>query len=199
MAPEQLTTTSGLSDLLRLDASTAVDRFFRATWTSSDLPGVEVELQAEVTVERGRAIPRCTELIMRADESASVTGELLRRVPVARILAQAVVTPLVMVKIDETRPGTRRITGHDLTPDKLYERYVEGARRPRRGSPITDENLEQVAELYRAAVGRGDPPTQTVADAMGIPRSTAARWVAKARERKLLGPSLRGRGGEQER
>jgi hypothetical protein len=79
---------------------------------------------------------------------------------------------------------------------RFYEQYAEGARAPRRGSPITDENLRQVAEVYRAALERGDPPTETVANVLNVARSTAARWVSKARERDFLGPAMRGRAGE---
>jgi hypothetical protein len=80
---------------------------------------------------------------------------------------------------------------------EFYEQFATGSRRPRQGSPLTDDNLRQVAELYRVAVERGDPPTQTVADAMHVARSTAARWVGAARKRGFLGPAVRGRGGEQ--
>jgi hypothetical protein len=81
----------------------------------------------------------------------------------------------------------------------FYERYAKDARRPRRGSPVTDEHLRRVAALYRAALERGDPPTQTVGDEMHAGRSTAARWVAKARERGLLGEALPGKAGEREK
>jgi hypothetical protein len=80
--------------------------------------------------------------------------------------------------------------------DAFYERYRRGARRPRRGSPVSDANLRQVADLYRAAFRRGDPPTRTIADEMHIARSTAARWVAKARDRGMLGPAMQGKAGE---
>jgi hypothetical protein len=80
--------------------------------------------------------------------------------------------------------------------DALEERF---GRRPRRGSPITDANLNAVAERYREALERGDPPTQSVARELNVARSTAARWVTKARERGFLGPALQGRAGEAER
>jgi hypothetical protein len=80
---------------------------------------------------------------------------------------------------------------------RFYEQYTADARRPRKGAPITDKQLTQVADLYRAAIEHGDPPTQTVAEQMRIPRSTAARWVTKARERGHLGPALRTTAGEQ--
>jgi hypothetical protein len=80
---------------------------------------------------------------------------------------------------------------------EFYEQFAIGARQPRQGSPLTDDNLRQVAELYRVAVEHGAPPTQTVADQMHVARSTAARWVGAARKRGFLGPAVRGRGGEQ--
>jgi hypothetical protein len=80
---------------------------------------------------------------------------------------------------------------------EFYERYGQGTRRSRSGSPLTAEHLSEVAERYRKALKQGLPPTQTVADEMHAARSTAARWVAKARERGLLGPARRGRAGEE--
>ena len=78
----------------------------------------------------------------------------------------------------------------------FYQQYANDPRRPRRGSPITEDNLLEVARVYREAVKHGDPPTQAVADGMNVARSTAARWVAAARTRGLLGPAMRGKGEE---
>ena len=60
-----------------------------------------------------------------------------------------------------------------------------------------DDKLRRLADLYRTALANGDPPTQTAADALGVPRSTVARWVAKARERGLLGAATPGKAGER--
>ena len=73
----------------------------------------------------------------------------------------------------------------------FYAKYVSGARRPARGSPITDEQLMSVAEIYRAAEQRGEPPVKTVEEQLEISRGTAQRWVNKARERNMLDPSTR--------
>jgi len=188
---------------LQLDPHTGVTRRFTAT--ASSAPGLEVELEADVIVERRRAVPHCVKLMVRRVDALGrasrepVTTDILRSIPIARILARAMENPFMFFKIGEGPEGRKRLElPGEAERAKLYARHVEGARQPRRGSPITDENLRQVAGLYRAAMERGDPPTQTVADAMGVPRSTAARWVAKARERDLLGPSLRGRPGEQQ-
>lgn len=71
-------------------------------------------------------------------------------------------------------------------------------RQPRRGIPISDDDLREIAALYRAAVLEGRPPTKTVSDAMHVSRPTASRWIARARERKMLGAALTGRAGERE-
>ena len=57
----------------------------------------------------------------------------------------------------------------------------------------TDEALGWVAYAYRLALVVGEAPTKAVRDSMGLPQSTAARWVQQARQRGFLGPS-EGRG-----
>ncbi len=162
-----------------------------AVWQHFVAEDESVALEVKVD-ERGG--PRCVALTARDDDG--VTGEAMRSLPVARLLKAAFVD--ASFKLDE------RGVGHLLsTPLKdreaFYGRVAKDARQPRQGSPITEDDLRQVAELYRAALGRGDPPTQTVANSLQVARSTAARWVARARERNLLGPALRGRAGEEEK
>ncbi len=50
----------------------------------------------------------------------------------------------------------------------------------------TDEALQAAATVYRLAHACGEPPTKAVEDRFGLTRSTAGRYVAKARERGLL-------------
>lgn len=69
-----------------------------------------------------------------------------------------------------------------------------GIRRRRFDGP-TDEALQAVARVYRAAHMRREPPTAAVAKAIGRPRSTASVWIAKAREQGLLGPAEPGKAG----
>ena len=51
----------------------------------------------------------------------------------------------------------------------------------------TEEALELTARVYRAAYAAQYDPTKAVVERFDLPRSTAARWVMKARERGLLG------------
>lgn len=52
-----------------------------------------------------------------------------------------------------------------------------------------------IAQTYSSAWARGEHPTAAVASEFGVSKSTAAKWVAKCRERGLLAPTERGRAG----
>jgi hypothetical protein len=141
----------------------------------------------------------CLGVIVRATEvGGDVTGDTLRRIPIARLVKLAVASAARYYAPIE--PGSEPVF-HVFRPGprdaEFYAQYTEDARRPRRGSPLTDDHLQQVAGLYRAALERGDPPTQTIADELHAARSTAARWVSLARERGILGASLPGQAGER--
>jgi transposase len=64
---------------------------------------------------------------------------------------------------------------------------------------ITYARLVEVAEVYRRAHAVTNSPTQAVADHFERPRSTAAKWVQRAREEGLLGPTEERRSGEKQR
>jgi hypothetical protein len=127
-----------------------------------------------------------------------VTSDKLR-LPLVRLTREAVAgaarlrTPLE----EGGEPVFRLVSTPPEQAAEFYREYTQDARRPRSGSPVTDEHLRQVAELYRAALKQGDPPTQTIANALHVARSTAARWVAAARGRGLLGAATPGRAGER--
>lgn len=53
----------------------------------------------------------------------------------------------------------------------------------------TFERLQRVAEIYRAALARGEPPTRAVADELGVAIGTASATVSKARRVGLLPPT----------
>jgi hypothetical protein len=191
---------------VQLDRHTGVLRRFDAV--ARPEAGVEVRLEIE-TDDNGR--PHCRKLTVSGE---NVTSELLRAVPVARYMAEAMQVPLVYFRVGEGRiePPTARERadfyrryvkgapppqpGAPITDDRpdFYQRYVMSARRPQRGTPITDEQLQTVADLYRAAEQRGDPPVKTIVEQLEVTRGTAQRWVNKARERKLLEPSPRREG-----
>jgi hypothetical protein len=80
------------------------------------------------------------------------------------------------------QPGSSREArdaARDIARSKL--------RQPRRGVPLSDEDLREVATIYRAALAEGRRPTKAVMQAMHVGRATASRWLARARERGHLG------------
>lgn len=173
-------------ELVDLDGTAAPKRFT----ATIELAGCEATLELELDDEN---VPRCRALAVRAGE---VTDETLREIHVAELAALALAE--AARPYEPSAPGVVRMPIFPAPADRerAYERFVEGARRPRQGSRVDDETLSQVADLYRAAVAAGDPPTAMIGKTMNASRSTAARWVTKARERGFLGPALRGRAGE---
>lgn len=176
-----------------LDPHTIVPRIFTVTATTEpgESPGLEVELGVAVD-DYGHAV--CGELqVAAAALSEPITGEVLRTIPIRQLIHEAVAA--AASKITETLPDGDQVLG-PLTPADRESLDKGLGRRPRRGSPITEATLRDVASRYKAAVEAGKPPTQAVARELNIARSTAARWVAAARKRGFLGAAMRGKGGE---
>jgi hypothetical protein len=67
-------------------------------------------------------------------------------------------------------------------------------RRGRRGLP--DAFFEAIGSEYRRHLAAGDAPTATIAKDFEVGRSTAASWIAGARERGYLGAARAGEAGE---
>ncbi len=68
------------------------------------------------------------------------------------------------------------------------EALAAGASR-RRLIPIDHAGLRRVAETYRTAMRLGQPPTKRVADEHHVSRTTASRWIRRARDLGFLGPA----------
>lgn len=164
--------------------------------------------------------PQCVQLTLtRQDENVRpppaharpITGAVLRRVRVHELVREA--TAAATIRYTRQRPDDERanepfnIDGEPAWEDRevwpLQEDWeagrlfvANGARQPRRGIPITDDDLRHVADVYRASMAEGRPPTLTVAETMHVARPTASRWIARARARGFLGPARRGAAGE---
>lgn len=173
------------------DGRTNIPRRFNVI--EKDDQGHEIELEVEVD-QWGQ--PRCRRVTVLGGEA--ITGETLRSIPIARALR------LVTAQLAEFAVIQRREDGAlvGIPPSDEERRQIRSkygdARRPRRGSPVTEDNLRAVAEMYRDALRSGvRGPTQAVAKRMHVSRSTAGRWVSMARERGLLGAATPGARGER--
>ncbi|MGH2975582.1 MAG: hypothetical protein ACRDLL_12035 [Solirubrobacterales bacterium] len=182
---------------------------------SVDLGDLAVTLDVELDES---ASPTCHGLSLRPVGEGSLDSGSLRAVAIHSLLRQA--TAAAAQKIEPaaeqvfireegtgerhrfhplTGPGSELDTVRPATATerRAFYEQIAGARGPGRGSAVTDDHLSRVAAVYRTAVEQGDPPTQTVADAMYAARSTAGRWVVEARKRGFLGPATKGRAGER--
>lgn len=119
--------------------------------------------QLTVGIVDGRI--RCTAIQIKAEAGTFLTGEDLRRIPIARLIAEAV------DKSPSPAPAA---------PDGF----------PTAGP--TADAIRYIANVYTLAYAAGQPPTKAVA-ALGLTYSTAARWVALARAAGYLSRTERGR------
>jgi len=123
--------------------------------------GYKIRFVAVFDNDAGRYMVRVLEVT--AKTAPEVTGEKLRTIPVASLLRD-----VVMYKLADTPLAGRR------PPEDLAS------------TASTSELLQWVSRIYRRAVILGDPPAQSVANALNVPRSTAGRWIMRARDRGLL-------------
>jgi hypothetical protein len=86
-------------------------------------------------------------------------------------------------------PRGEQLTEHGNVD--MTERVRLASQAPQHHAYGTDKHLREVADIYLAASGK---PTQAVALAFApTPRSTVARWIAKARQRGFIPATTRGR------
>ncbi|MGH3722042.1 MAG: hypothetical protein ACRDRI_25010 [Pseudonocardiaceae bacterium] len=142
-------------------------------------PPLDVEI--DVVPEDGRLVAHEVRVRRRPD-GPPVTGEAIRSVPVAALTQFAAREVLRIVSIADNGEISAVPAG---VPEEQVQ-YV-------RDHGLTDKTVEIVAHTYRLALLMGNTPTKMVEEWLEVPRSTAGRWIATARERGLLGKA-EGRG-----
>lgn len=134
-----------------------------------------------------------------------VDGQLVRRLPVGELVEttrtalQGVLTETLAGAVQhlvELQPAHRAVAEARLqnwteqTQD-LREALDSG----RRGRDLGDDHYREVAAVYAQALQDGRPPTKAVQEHFTVEKSTAAKKVARARERGFLPKTTRGRVG----
>jgi hypothetical protein len=161
---------------IRTSSTTAIPTRFGAV---VDDPSQPFTVEFEVLTRDGRR-PEVTELVLSVrDTSAaeSITTESLRQVQVAGALTLAIAK--VTIKVVDNGDGTFLLPD-DTTGSTSGDEAVP---RPVRGTSMTPEFLKLVAETYRAAVASGSrSPVEDLRRELGASRSTAGRWVLRARK-----------------
>jgi hypothetical protein len=177
--------------------------FVRHSFTAVRTEPNGTEITFDVETDRGQH--RCRQLKITAPD---ITRETLRQIPFATYMKRAVgMVAYKPQRIEELpEPMANALTEQGLADRKTFVTIDDGergelyrsTRRRRPQSALTDEHLKKVADEYRSALDDGFSPTETVAYKMNAARSTAARWVMRARKRGFLGPAIPGRPGELE-
>lgn len=125
------------------------------------------------------------------DAYKPVSIALLRSLRATQLAeARAVQRDLLAYTADLSKAGAkaRRAAAQQIP---LFSPGELGGRPPKYGP----EHFEKVANVYADALGRGRTPTRAVARHFDVSQTTAAKWVAKARELDLLGPTTKGKAG----
>lgn len=113
-----------------------------------------------------------------------VTGDLLRKLVFGELVREHRAELAQTVQL--LAAGKGKLAGIAKGQIPIYN--AGGGRYP----PGT---LERVAEVYRDAYRQGRPTTRAVMEAIGCTETAAYKWVRKAREAELLGPTLPGKPG----
>lgn len=157
------------------ETPTAVGRWgvsapIEATYTETGLPGVAA-IRMTIDVVEGRLEP--VRVDVQAAEGQAITGTILRSVPVHE-LARYALSGVLMRRIDGRDDAWAHVDGLSIDPDAV------------RAAGPTDESLRVVADIYEIARLMGLPPARQVEKDLGLPRTTASKWVRKAREKGIL-------------
>jgi hypothetical protein len=128
-----------------------------------------------------------------------VDGVLLRRLPVAELVRRAQKQIANDLNAHLLRYTTELTDAGEVSEAELRAALamqaavdiMDGKRRG--GRDLGDEHYREVAAVYAAALQTGEPPTKAVQQRFGIEKSSAAKQVARARERGFL-PRSPGRG-----
>jgi hypothetical protein len=173
---------------VRTGPTTALPSLFTA---EVDDPGQPYLLELRVRTVQGRR-PEVIELrleIRNPKKGAGITTQGLREVHVARALEVA-----VTAAIEQSDGGEDPGSPHD---DRRTDSPPKRVSKPLRGIPVGADFLQQVSDIYRAAVASGSrAPVVAVSEELGGSRATAGRWVLQARRAGLLRPSLGTKAGE---
>ncbi len=172
-------------------------------------PG-EVELRLGVEMRDG--VPEVRDVAFRSMGTGRPVQAGDMRIKLDDLVEDAVALAAVVQSVGpaswrDTPFGRRELAAHpelyeevpmrptvDDQEHRVTAKAVARARaRPRR--KVTDDLLREVAEVYRTNVD--DRPTQAIRERFGMPRSTAALYVRRARDAGHLGAAQPGKAGER--
>jgi hypothetical protein len=140
---------------------------------------IHAPTRVELTITGMEDLPVQELRITRQNEGEPITSELIRKIPVQRLIRGLVSDAVELWILQPSPEGTRNyaISLVELSEDERGRLVAAGP---------TDETLLWVARIYVMAELAGDPPAKSVRETFGVPTSTASYWIKRARDRKIL-------------
>lgn len=160
------------------------------------LPSSKKAMLAGVSDEPPAHTPRqptpVTAVALRSVPLGRLVNEFLERLREDPIQASQ---RLMAGTADDFRDAANELKGrHTESEAEAIQQLASGPRRGgRKGHG--DGHYAAVAEVYATAWADGVHPTKAVAEHWSIAKTTAAKWVFKARELGFLEPTTKGRPG----
>jgi hypothetical protein len=152
-----------------------------ATFIEPEAPEVTLHMR---TADDG--VISCERLEIAPPAGERITAVTLRAIPIGFLLKEAAVNGSAPGTIDAPDGSKYTLPGGEPTEEQEPEIEAKAGGRPR-GYPIDDDELRRVADTYRAAIKLGEHPTQRVMREHHTGRSTASRWIRRARDAGHLG------------
>jgi hypothetical protein len=172
----------------------------RVTYDSWSVPTVEGGIDVELDVIFDPVLRRyvCVELVAKrhqptpnADGTYSTEGRYLGHITtdhLTHIRIADVIQIMLLVMNDPGAAPEDRAIRQLPNPDNIEPWGFKAPEGLSEEGP-TDRTLRWTAHLYRYGLAIEYNPTKSVEESLGVPRSTAGRWIAKARERGYLEPA----------
>lgn len=162
-----------------------------------------------VAVRDGRPLCEALSLELGSD-GQRIDGEDLRRIPVRTYMRLAIDQVAMWILPAPDPDSPLFIEGQQWLSERFDDEHiairltaitdieaVKALLRPQRVSgAVTDETLLEVADVYRRTHAAGAAPTAAVAQEWNVSRSTASRWIRRAREAGHLGRARARAAGE---
>jgi hypothetical protein len=139
---------------------------------------------------------RCSRVTLEATPAGREVRRSDLDLPLEELAEEAVTRAVSWVSEPENGVVSIRMV-LDSSDFVAARRRVKAARRPARRRVITDDLLREVADVYRQALVRGEPPTEAVRDHFGKSHRSASGYIERARHAGFLRPAPgRGKAGE---
>lgn len=165
-------------------------------WSADDFPGAA---WVRFVDDDGRLVP--VDLVVAGD--GAISANLLRQVPLGNLEARV-----------NGSATARNVRGRMAAPGPDVRAGLRKPRKPKEARTVLlseialmlaphspglaergDWFYKAVANVYEDLGRITSAPTSTIAEAMGVPVSTAKAWVRKARGKEFLPPARAGKAG----